>query len=573
MFPVLSEEKKVMLMKDGENLSLLWIDCPDKDQKISHLNEMASESYCYLRLLILFPDFSKLPLLEFQELVKDVAVDLGPKPLGTEVLPSILIQYSKKFCEGCVEDFDTAFTAIYTRNSHAGVRVKLTVENKMCHVEPLNLHQFCECEGPVCCHGYDLRFVATAITLHNRRVGASNFDPNDLIDTFEETAGFGKAMSALEPRQRHVEELKAASRAFVKRSDERNGTSLSVDLDEPRMRVAKEEFVRPKAKIFKMEPISEVSAHLPTFQQSNSTTQMSPPPPPPPPPMAPQKCRYVAEGDSLETSNLRGTQTQLTAHNLELLTPPTSPVAPSRAKTMSLLPDDSSSTLERYESNRRFMKQGTVFSPASLEESRVIRKEDLSVENYLVNGYYQDKELREAEEEAVLRLRPINGLPTPFTNKRLNFLANISTAIGRSQRKYSGTVMHSTLRSMNSRARNPHDNLLLQVLHVTLDLDTMRVVSNLFRLPYLEIGMQVSEDSMVKCFDLLEDEYKTLWFSQLKDISVPVFHSRYEGCSTDPLTNERNRKQKQATQETNIRSSRSARKQSNAGSILSVFKN
>jgi len=213
-------------------------------------------------------------------------------------------------------------------------------------------------------------------------------------------------------------------------------------------------------------------------------------------------------------------------------------VAEETASEVSVTPNDSSSVLERYATPGRLMPRGTVFTavPVQTSAGRQQGSTMLSVHNSLVSGYYTNEDLRSQEQRSVKRLRPINGLPSPFVNSRLNFLCNFHTGLDRAKDRSQNGLLAGLFEAMRSTPLIPADDLLNQVLNCTIDREDCVFTSNAFKLPYIEIGMHVSEESLMKMFDLLYGEYKNLWFQEYKGLTVPGFHSEYASRSHDPLS-------------------------------------
>lgn len=161
----------------------------------------------------------------------------------------------------------------------------------------------------------------------------------------------------------------------------------------------------------------------------------------------------------------------------------------------SLSPRDSSSVLSRY--GKTYMRNGTVLTVVS-ERTEQVPTTQLTIQNHLVEGFYMTPELERLETEAVTELRPINGLVQPFKDNRLNFLMNLNTGLVRCMRYEPDDPVRSIMHCMRSKPYTPVDNLLSQVLNVSIDRHTMLFKSNPFRLPYIRVAMQVTRVSIQK---------------------------------------------------------------------------
>jgi hypothetical protein len=219
--------------------------------------------------------------------------------------------------------------------------------------------------------------------------------------------------------------------------------------------------------------------------------------------------------------------------------PPVSPTLRYSGKHVEseLSPGDSSSVIERY--SKEYMTPGTVFSVQAAQNAadEADDRTVLTAQTYLIDGFQRSKEIVRREHKSVQKLRPINGLPRPFQSVRLNFLANVHTALGRAISKNKEMSMVEIVNKvMRSTPLVPCDDLLIQLLSSTIDRHLCIYSSNAFKLPYIEIGMIVTEDSLVKLFDILQGEFEALWFQELKSIVVPKFHSKYRESSGDPVS-------------------------------------
>jgi len=229
--------------------------------------------------------------------------------------------------------------------------------------------------------------------------------------------------------------------------------------------------------------------------------------------------------------------------------PPTPPSSPNarRAQPRNIRSDvgfdDSSSCIERY--GERYMDEGTVLTlrragtHADARDNRTV----VTVENYLVEGYKMNEDSSKMEKDSVKKLRPINGLARPFSSARLNFLSNIHTAISRSLKRGGGDYLVSLLKSMEGPTLIASDDLLCQVLKTTIDRKSGVFCGNAFNLPYLEIGMPLTEDALIKVFTLLQEEYKLLYFQEMKDISIPKFHDMFKESAEDVLLDKRGKRE------------------------------
>jgi hypothetical protein len=205
-------------------------------------------------------------------------------------------------------------------------------------------------------------------------------------------------------------------------------------------------------------------------------------------------------------------------------------MAKMRANTMlSVTPDDSSSHLSRY--GKRYMGEGTVLT-FNKKGANVISEEEevprpMPVMN-LTRGYVRTKEMHNTELDILKTIRPVNGLSNPFRSDRLNLLAHFHTAlVGLKPVDKEFTTFDAIEYLSSFRPRTPSEHLAKLMVSQTFDLRQKVVVSNHYKFPYLEVGMRVSDDSLVKSLDMLRLEYKVLWFNEFKSLCVPDFHDKY----------------------------------------------
>jgi len=211
----------------------------------------------------------------------------------------------------------------------------------------------------------------------------------------------------------------------------------------------------------------------------------------------------------------------------------------------SLRPDDSSSNIGRYTKN--YMKEGTVTNENQIYNHTrggtmlAIKEEGLplDVTKDVAIGYIKTKDIREKEVKQLKKIAPINGLANPFKSQRLNMLAHFHTAI---QNVSPNVQDPSYLRMMSYMVKYmpkcASEEFAYQLIVRTFDMKELVVLSNPFKLPFIEVGMQITDSTLVKCFTLLKNEYKTLWFNEMKHLHVPSFHSEFSQFSNNEYSNE-----------------------------------
>jgi len=195
-------------------------------------------------------------------------------------------------------------------------------------------------------------------------------------------------------------------------------------------------------------------------------------------------------------------------------------------------PIDSSSVVERY--GRKFMPSGSVYKvgKASTVLEPVQEIQDLQPTVNVVQGFMRTQGMREAERQSNSQVHAINGLAAPFKDVRLNFLCHFHTALQECNIDPQSNPTDALDSIGTLKPQNPTDELIKQVVIRTFDFDETVVIANPFRLPFIEVGMLITDSMLIKCLTLLESEYKTKWFEQMKCLKIPKFHDEFGSLST-----------------------------------------
>lgn len=479
---------------DHDELTSLWA-TGDGPAKIKLLDDLSKEEgFCYIRLFAFICDFARMEMSDFNEMVIQTRSCAGKFPDAREVFTELMSLFFQNFGQLSWHADAEAVKLASKRFNSSKVRIMYSQVGEIAHAEFYSLKPFCECESLICMHGYDYRMFSVSTVHTNKKIGASNFDLGRFLGEGMnvEEEPFEDVYSQLEPEEEQVSSSKSKVQEWKeekKAQDAEDQTLEDILFEQMKL---KEEHQRKK-----------MEQAILKLQQENA--------------------KLVEEASLIPS-------------------PPTSPQskhAKSQRTELTIMPHDSSSVISRY--GRRFMDEGTVLVPgrSGTEADNLNGRTVLTVQNSLVNGFQVSNEIAENERQSVSRLRPINGLPRPFTNIRLNFLANIHTAITRALERGTDSHVVAMFRVMRVRPELPCDELLYQVLTSTIDRSSNTFASNAFRLPYVEVGMHVTEDAVVKTFELLFLEYKSAWFQEMKNIMVPNFHNQFRGCSTDTMPTDR----------------------------------
>nr|UVB78671.1 NS [Cercospora beticola negative-stranded virus 4-3] len=223
-------------------------------------------------------------------------------------------------------------------------------------------------------------------------------------------------------------------------------------------------------------------------------------------------------------------------------------------KEQTVTPDDSSSNIGRYE--KKFMKPGTVVGSQHVYNHTrggtmlAIKEENLPLDitKDVAVGFVKTKDMRVKEIKQLTKIAPINGLANPFKSSRLNMLMHFHTAVHNVMPK---TNNDGYIKMMNYllkyKPKCASEEFAFQLIIRTFDMNELVVVANPFKLPFIEVGMQITDSTLVKCFTLLENEYRALWFDQLKHLHIPAFHDEFSEFSTNDFSKRRSESQSQSS--------------------------
>jgi hypothetical protein len=208
-----------------------------------------------------------------------------------------------------------------------------------------------------------------------------------------------------------------------------------------------------------------------------------------------------------------------------------------------IMPNDSSTQISRYD--RRYMASGPVYT---LRRGRSVLEpvnevQSLKREFNVVKGFVKTASMQEAERLSNDKVYAINGLASPFTDSKLNFLMHFHTALSSCGMNPMDSPVDALEYIGTLHPQNPTEELMKQVIQRTFDFDDMSVIANPFSLPFIHVGMLITESCLMKCLTLLQNEYKQKWFESLKCLKVPSFHCEFEGFSTSVVNKSDPRKQ------------------------------
>jgi len=536
-----TQENRDLVRSIGEVISFeeegyakdpVWVGVAEVDQFLQFVRSESSNEFCYLWLIFSIRCLSTLGFDVFQEMVLKFK-EAGPKPLGRAIQEGLL-----------------TVASIASHRAGAGVqqleplgkgcfRYSLIDTLPVMHISVTSIFG-CDCRKHVCEHGWD--FISIMCILHNPtiRMGASTVDFNFLMGDDD---GEDAVESTIHPGWPH--------------QNREPLTSLDSQVPEAlRTRSAPSHGIQPIA-----------SVTCPSIEKIRSDLKSLG--------LLPERFELREKSSAHESAEDRMRQSNLSTRF----------ESPARSgETESLAPSESSSNVGRYK--KTFLRHGEQFVPETRSgwdplEDLVEEPTDLGLvaqgrspfqilgsEGVMSASYATKKDL-ELEKKIRDSMKPVLGLAKPFSCKRLNFLSNLYTGMSKLYFSDDRSFLDALWECMASEPRNPVEELLRVVLLSTFNKSSQLVIANVFKLPYLEVGMEISEDTVAKCFDLLGSEYKICWFDAMKGIKVPEFHSNFRRYSTASRSSGSSTR---STASSSRRSSKTSTKsKSSSGSLLGML--
>jgi hypothetical protein len=177
-----------------------------------------------------------------------------------------------------------------------------------------------------------------------------------------------------------------------------------------------------------------------------------------------------------------------------------------------------------------------INNPRRMSLSRI--QEDVDslvdeIEGTVIGGYEMTAAQKIRELDSYSSIQPIRGLPKMFTSERLNFLTHIHSALFQvlsdETGKYPSNDCLKTLLDPKTTWRNDPSTALLElVIDKTIDQKTGIVKANPFKLPIIEVTMELTPKIMYMALDQLHREFEIEWFSVMKFVTTPKFQSKYD---------------------------------------------
>jgi len=493
------------------------------------------KNFCYLALVRVLPGFESSEYERFQDAFLAFKHGLGEEPSGDDVLVNLCVL--ERVLQGeldisLLSSDELSLTQGVKAYSESEVHLKTLAkmleseyrfqfEDKSGRLHVTYMAK-CHCKEILCDHGWSPRFILQIITREGQTVGAAHINMSELFISSSEA-------DRVDNSQQHT-----PLSAFVDKTRDYPA--------QPKHNVAMNTFMQSEKELEgsyrKGVPVEPLSVKRRQSQSSRSET-----------PRASDMRKQVSDdlvsmlGDQLN-SRTEALENALAAlleeRNMKVGSTPRSEVVTEESESdveSTILPSDSSTQLNRYK--KSFMREGPVYnvrkSSTVLEPVNEISALTTTPKIDVVRGFQMTESMARMDRESVDKVYTINGLACPFKNPRLNFLVHFHTALGSCGIDSKHDPIDALDHIGTMKPQNPTEELIKQCIVRTFDFDEMCVISNPFRLPFIEIGMLVSESMLSKCLSILRSEYRALWFQEMKCLKVPSFHDEFSEFSTHTM--------------------------------------
>lgn len=482
-------------------------DYQERSELVEHFE--SEVGFCYGSLIRTLPSFSSGSLQHFRDSTVEFRAGLLDYPLGTDILVNLCI------LEKVLSSELPLSVLVHNRNATEEEKAARNILEDSQHIRTISRmscskHRFnyedrsgtvhldyrgaCMCDDILCHHGWATRFILQVVAREGRKIGG-NADDIDLSHLFVSQAGDHRPSSVQQtPLSAYSgaapwQELRNSPPSPVAQShhQQTNTDSLKQQISEDLVRMLGEQLNA------RTDVLEETMAKI-LEQKRGEPTQAK---------------RVEGSDYSYVSSSDLGSDIESTLHPL-----------------------DSSSTAERY--GRKFMAPGTVYrvgrGRTTLEPLAEVRP--LEIPTDVVNGFQMTEPMSLVDREVRSSVYSINGLAAPFKKPRLNFLIHFHTALHTCGVNPRTDPLEALEEISGMKPGNPTEELIKQCVNKTFDFEFLSVKSNPFKLPMIEVGMLITDSMLMKCLDLLHNEYKASWFEEMKCLVVPQFHSEFHKYST-----------------------------------------
>jgi len=466
-------------------------------RKMVMLNNRAVEGKCYLKFLIMLPIFDRVKIEVLEKALDYMEEDTGPYPVGKDLIVRLatlnIMVESGRLMDGAnigEPDFNPEIFNQMMKNNH---RFKISYAGDVMHVDSY----YYEYDNPenrdedhgrssVSLEGFSSRAMISLLGASNKLVGGSVIDLESLFGVEDSN----ESDYTMTPEQLEV------SKPTVSLINEINNYQATMKDTEPEM-------TDEASTIDSSISQTIIDQHEMIYRLK---TQLSL-----------QDKKYEKTKDALKKFMMNSGQSQ-------------SPITGYTGKTSTVVANDSISNVGRNFEKRK-LSNGTIFTVSQnqrIKEEDLIEIDDLQPSKQVIVGYRKTISMQEKERAVNQRVKPINGLSSPFKDNRLNLLMHFHTAVETNMpiddtQGYSQSLQ----RIMRHKSKSPSEELAKQIIDTTFNFEELTIVANPFRLPFIEVGMILSDNCLVTCFTLLKSEFETLWFSSMKSLMVPSFHKKF----------------------------------------------
>jgi hypothetical protein len=457
------------------------------------------------------------------------------------------------------------------------VKLQMSESNGILHFETDDNWNKCNCNTDVvCAHGYGLKFIMSLLVVQNRKVGASNFNMeafmSDGLD-LESTAShdtYGTSipppppiMRAFKPGDTKAKFLEKPQGIQVDKNELADlARQMSLAHDKKRVIPYTDKYIPASSEPVTSKYVSDqVSSVLKRSrpnrgfdERSLADSRLS----------TPNRIRknesrprtpidesisisrefeilkkHLLNSRDIDQAKIELLEAQNEAQLAKMneLVESISSMRTESEVASTIVPRDSVSNAGHH--RLKYKNEGSVImrQPAMTAIDEESGRETIVIKDSMIRGYIRDEDSYTKEQSIVDKITDINGLTAPFKSDRLNFYANFHTGMDNALNIHQDDVVRSLFSFMRRDHLIPYDKLTKVVLENTIDRHDGVFCANPFNLPYLEIGMIVSEDAILKIVDIVKSRYRDMWFQEMKGLHVPNFHSDYRSKDRSPLFN------------------------------------
>jgi hypothetical protein len=463
--------------------------------KIDTIEMMADEGFCYLKLCIMLKNFKECSVDHFFEALSKLKSNCGPFPTCSGVFLELGIMDArldnlKNGHDLNAEEF-TFNKHVYAEMMENRCRFSVDDRGSSFHIGAYMVDE-CFHQDAICNHGWSSKMTVVALAGKDKKIGGTVVDLNDLFGDGEfsdltmtptEILGNNLLEPPLIERYKLGQSIVSQQETIDRLSreiSENVGESLNKK-QEPRLKAQMNRLSENELMEKLLDRMSKIEQKL--SSQSNEG----------------ESCA-VYSGEELDPSDSRS--------NLTV-------------------------------ANKRYMNQGTILTSQKdgrMKLSKIIEVPNLEPSCQVVMGFVKTPEMESKEDKIRQSIRPINGLAKPFCDNRLNLLLHFNTAVVTNMpiESTSGYAT-SLIKILSRKPRTPSEQLTKLIISRTFDFEDRTVIANPFKLPYIEVGMMISDNCLAACFTLLDDELRRLWFDNMKSLIVPSFHGKFSNFSESTL--------------------------------------